>query len=95
MSRWKEIAKRPAFWAVVVFFLLLGLVTCIYSFPALAPESTMAVYITESGSRYHRDGCRYLAASKIEITKDNAIKRGYEPCSVCDPVGVYIKQTHK
>ena len=47
--------------------------------------SAETVYITETGSKYHRDGCRYLAKSKIEISKAEAIAQGYGPCSVCDP----------
>ena len=29
---------------------------------------TQTVYVTRTGKRYHRDGCRYLAASKIPIS---------------------------
>lgn len=43
------------------------------------------VYITETGSKYHRSDCQYLWGSKIEITKQEAIKRGYTACSVCNP----------
>lgn len=43
------------------------------------------VYITRTGSKYHRDGCRYLSRSKIAITKSDAISEGYTPCSVCNP----------
>ena len=43
------------------------------------------VYITESGSKYHRGGCRYLSHGKTPITVAEAKARGYKPCSVCDP----------
>jgi beta-lactamase superfamily II metal-dependent hydrolase len=43
------------------------------------------VYITATGSCYHRDGCRYLSKSKIPITLAKAKAEGYRPCSVCDP----------
>jgi len=43
------------------------------------------VYITKSGKKYHREGCRYLSKSKIPISLKEAIKRGYTPCSVCRP----------
>lgn len=46
---------------------------------------TIYVYITDTGSKYHRDGCRYLSKSKIKITLKEAVERGYTPCSVCDP----------
>lgn len=42
------------------------------------------VYITKTGSKYHRDGCRYLSKSKIAIDLASAIK-SYGPCSVCKP----------
>jgi len=43
------------------------------------------VYITKTGEKYHRDGCRYLSESKIAITCAEAIRRGYTPCGVCKP----------
>lgn len=43
------------------------------------------VYITETGSKYHRSGCRYLWHSCIKINKSEAAKEGYTPCSVCNP----------
>lgn len=43
------------------------------------------VYITDSGTKYHRSGCRYLSDSSNAISKSAAIASGYEPCSVCNP----------
>lgn len=43
------------------------------------------VYITKTGEKYHRDGCRYLSQSKIPISKSDAISQGYDACSVCNP----------
>jgi len=43
------------------------------------------VYITRTGSKYHRSGCRYLSRSKIAISRSSAISRGYGACSVCRP----------
>jgi len=43
------------------------------------------VYITETGSKYHLAGCRYLSKSKIPISLREACAKGYTPCSVCDP----------
>ncbi|WP_448517744.1 thermonuclease family protein [Pseudothermotoga sp.] len=48
-------------------------------------SSAVIVYITDTGNKYHRDGCRYLSQSKIPITLEEAKKRGYEPCTVCNP----------
>jgi len=43
------------------------------------------VYITATGNKYHLDGCRYLSDSKIAISLIDACKKGYGPCSVCNP----------
>jgi hypothetical protein len=37
------------------------------------------VFITNTGKKYHRDGCQYLSKSKIQTTLDSAISSGYEP----------------
>ncbi|MEJ2109936.1 MAG: thermonuclease family protein [Acidobacteriota bacterium] len=42
------------------------------------------VYVTRTGSKYHRDGCRYLSKSKIPMPLKEAARR-YGPCSVCRP----------
>lgn len=46
---------------------------------------TDEVYITNTGSKYHRSGCRHLAKSKIPISKSKAQAQGYEPCKNCKP----------
>lgn len=51
---------------------------------AEAQKKSVTVYITKTGEKYHRDGCRYLSRSKIAISLENA-KRSYSPCSVCNP----------
>ncbi len=45
---------------------------------------SVTVYITRTGSKYHRNGCRYLGQSKIPISLKDA-KQHYGPCSVCNP----------
>lgn len=45
--------------------------------------SSTTVYITQSGKKYHRAGCRYLARSSIPIALSDALARSYTPCSVC------------
>ena len=42
------------------------------------------VYITRTGKKYHRDGCRYLSQSKIPIDIKDAVARGLTPGSVCN-----------
>ena len=49
------------------------------------PLSTKYVYITKSGSKYHRTGCRYLRSSKIKKTLKWARSHGYGACKVCKP----------
>ena len=51
--------------------------------PEEAPR-TQTVYITRTGSKYHRSSCRYLKYSKEPISLEKA-KQSYEPCSVCRP----------
>ena len=58
--------------------------------PQLSPPQSQTtnsytVYITRTGDKYHRGTCSYLRQSKIEIDKDDAIAKGYTPCSRCNP----------
>jgi competence protein ComEC len=54
--------------------------------PAVQPNNqTQTVYITRTGKRYHHDGCRYLAASRIPISLKDAKAKGYTPCKLCHP----------
>lgn len=48
-------------------------------------QEAITVYITKTGSKYHRAGCRYLSKSCIPISLEEAVRRGYTPCSVCRP----------
>ena len=48
-------------------------------------STSYTVYITKTGEKYHRDGCRYLKKSQIAIDKNAAVAQGYTPCSVCNP----------
>lgn len=43
------------------------------------------VYVTETGSKYHRSSCHYLKKSKIKTTKSKAKNSGYTACKVCKP----------
>lgn len=45
----------------------------------------IVVYVTDYGKKYHREYCQYLYSSKYEISLESAEKRGYSPCSVCNP----------
>nr|WP_277348159.1 MBL fold metallo-hydrolase [Bifidobacterium sp. DSM 109957] len=45
------------------------------------------VYLTPTGEKYHRAGCRTMNRTKnpIPVSKQEAINRGYGPCGVCHP----------
>lgn len=47
-------------------------------------ENSEIVYVTNTGSKYHRSNCSYLK-SKNSITKEKAIQQGYSACSRCNP----------
>ena len=52
--------------------------------PQEKPES-VTVYVTRTGSKYHKAGCTYLRGSKkIPISLEGAKER-YSPCSRCGP----------
>jgi hypothetical protein len=55
-----------------------------FSWTPLFDDTTIIVYITASGDKYHLAGCRYLSKSKIPISLADACKK-YAPCSVCKP----------
>ena len=77
---------------LAVTLLVLSLVAPV-TLPVRAHQSTAAsqdpqtqtVYITKTGKKYHRDGCRYLASSKTPISLKDAKARGYTACKVCHP----------
>lgn len=48
-------------------------------------KNSYTVYITDSGSKYHRKSCGYLKKSCYAIDIDKAEYEGYTPCSRCNP----------
>lgn len=48
-------------------------------------QTSVTVYITKTGTKYHTSTCSYLKNSKISISKDSAIAQGYTACSRCKP----------
>lgn len=52
----------------------------------IIPQDTSSeiVYITKTGSKYHRSGCQHLK-SKIQSTVSEAKSLGLTPCSKCNP----------
>lgn len=53
----------------------------------IVPSDTnsMTVYVTNTGEKYHKAGCRYLSRSQHAISRSDAQSKGYTPCSVCHP----------
>ena len=49
-----------------------------------SPSDSYTVYVTNTGSKYHRAGCSYLKSSNA-ISLSDAIARGCTPCSRCNP----------
>ncbi|MEG2932945.1 MAG: hypothetical protein RR842_05145, partial [Gordonibacter sp.] len=45
----------------------------------------VTVYTTNTGKKYHRDGCQYLNKSKIPISLGDAKAQGLGACSKCGP----------
>jgi Micrococcal nuclease (thermonuclease) homologs len=43
------------------------------------------VYLTATGKKYHRAGCRYLSGGGTAATVKEATGRGLTPCKVCKP----------
>jgi len=52
--------------------------------PKPPAQEEVTVYVTRTGRKYHRVGCRYLRRSSIPMKLSEA-KARYGPCSVCKP----------
>lgn len=55
------------------------------AFAAEPQKKEVTVYVTNTGEKYHRDGCRHLRRSRNPMTLTEARRRGYEACKVCRP----------
>lgn len=58
-----------------------------------AVASAETVYVTKTGSKYHRASCQHLSKSSTAIELSDAIARGYEPCKTCRPPTAVAAQT--
>jgi len=67
--------SKKSIWIVLLFIL-----ACSFLY-----GEDPTVYITKTGSKYHRATCSYLRSSKIPIPLSEALARGYTPCSRCKP----------
>jgi hypothetical protein len=48
------------------------------------PPSETTVFVTPSGTRYHRAQCRYLSDAATSVALPEAAAR-HRPCSICNP----------
>lgn len=74
--------KRLWIYLIVLALCLAGVAGAIANASEMPGDT--AVYVTGTGTKYHRDGCSYLE-SKSRTTKRAAEAAGYEPCSRCNP----------
>lgn len=51
--------------------------------PSTDERVSAEYYVTKSGTKYHRDGCTYLSKSKIPMSYEEIVAKGYKPCSRC------------
>ena len=51
--------------------------------PTAGQAGDETVYVTFSGTKYHRDGCSHLSDTKEAIPFSEAIRLGYAPCADC------------
>jgi competence protein ComEC len=52
--------------------------------PKIEKTTDSTVYITKSGKKYHRLGCKFLNKSSIPVKLSDA-KKYYQPCKHCKP----------
>ena len=50
-----------------------------------AASGDTTVYRTSSGTKYHTENCSSLKGNGIAITLQEAVDKGLEPCSKCNP----------
>lgn len=48
-----------------------------------ASTTAETVYITDTGAKYHRSGCRTLKQSKYPVSLFDATSQGYMACGIC------------
>lgn len=49
----------------------------------LEQKETDIVYVTKSGKKYHKLGCRFLTEKSTPMTIQEAKQKGLEPCKLC------------
>lgn len=62
-----------------------GTAGCDASSQAGGDPGSVVVYTTETGDKYHVDGCPSLRKSKVAISLSDAVAQGYGACKRCAP----------
>lgn len=71
---------------LLIFLLYLFLLLPFHSCSNANSDDSETVYITASGSRYHRSSCSTIkGSSTTALSRESAKAKGYSPCSVCKP----------
>jgi methylphosphotriester-DNA--protein-cysteine methyltransferase len=66
---------------IVLAAVLIGLIAT----AVFAANGKTTVYITNTGEKYHTERCASVKKSKIAISLEDAVKKGYAPCKRCNP----------
>lgn len=64
---------------------LLKIFVLLSAFGVTSVGFSQDVFTTKTGEKYHKEMCRYLSKSKYRVDLKDAIRYGYNPCSVCKP----------
>ncbi|MDP8265862.1 MAG: hypothetical protein P9M07_02815 [Candidatus Aceula meridiana] len=57
---------------------------CIMFLATTTAAFAESVYVTENGSKYHKEDCRFIKNRESqEMKKADAVTAGYAPCSRC------------
>ncbi len=46
-------------------------------------HNSQVVYITETGTKYHRSQCKSLFYTSLPVSRGEAEREGYAPCKLC------------
>jgi len=65
--------------------LLVAALVCVIAGVVFAAGPDTIVYVTKTGEKYHTEKCSSVRNSKIDITLEEAVSKGYEPCKICKP----------
>lgn len=79
-----------------IFALLaVGLLLLSFCGAAFADNRNTTVYVTATGTKYHRKSCSYLSNSCYSRTLEEAVQSGYTACSRCKPPALDYSSTSK